>query len=229
MKYALVEGLRREAEHGLKGECQFDRHPMIPKCGNKVSPYWSHRAEFTCDVWWENETQWHRDWKNLFPVDWQEVIHVSPEGERHIADVKTDKGWVFEFQNSPISLAERQSRDSFYSRIIWVVNGTRRVRDLPQFAKAWREARPVGMNSSFRRIDLTATPLLQEWASSEMPVFFDFATGPNIWWLLPRTKRGIRDYVSAFNRQDLIQPHLKGMTHEVDDFANFLREFRSLQ
>jgi len=53
-----------------------------------------------CDNWWENETQWHRDWKNHFPVEWQEVVQIAEDGEKHIADVKTSEGWVVEFQHS---------------------------------------------------------------------------------------------------------------------------------
>jgi len=228
MKYALVNGQRREAERGLKGECQFDRHPMIPKCGLKRRPYWAHRAGYTCDHWWDNETQWHRDWKGLFPIEWQEVVHKSETGERHIADVKTDKGWVFEFQNSPISLAERQSRDAFYSKLIWVVNGTRRPKDLPEFHKVWTEGRPVGANGSLRMIRTSECSLLQEWASCDTPVFFDFGTGTNIWWLLPKCPEGKREYVAAFSHADLVQPHLRGMAQQIDEFAKFLNDFTAL-
>lgn len=228
MKYALVNGLRREAERGLKGQCQFDGHPMIPRCGNKRMPHWAHQANFTCDHWWDNETQWHRDWKNLFPVEWQEVVHKAPSGEKHIADVKTDQGWIFEFQNSPITVAERQSRDAFYSKLIWIVNGTRREKDLPEFAKAWKEGRQVGANGSLRLIRISECSLLQEWASCDTPVFFDFGTGTNIFWLLPKCPEGKREFVAVFSRDNLVQPHLKGMAQQIDEFAKFLQDFSSL-
>jgi hypothetical protein len=67
---------------------------MIAKCGQIRVWHWAHRAIRTCDPWWEPETKWHRDWKNQFPEDWQERIHKSEAGERHIADVKTDFGVV---------------------------------------------------------------------------------------------------------------------------------------
>jgi len=66
-----------------------------------------------CDPWWE-ETTWHRDWKAMFPVEWQEVVHHAPNGERHIADVRTEHGFVLEFQHSPLEPVERQARESFY-------------------------------------------------------------------------------------------------------------------
>jgi hypothetical protein len=56
-------------------------------------------------------------------VEWREIPHQG-DGERHIADVKTGNGCVLEFQRSPLSVEERGSRDAFYKKLIWVVDGT---------------------------------------------------------------------------------------------------------
>lgn len=98
---------------------------MTAKCGPIVSWHWAHAARPRCDSWWENETEWHRNWKGRFPVHQQEVIHYAPDGEKHIADVKTARGTVVELQNSPIALAELSSRENFYGDMIWIVNGDR--------------------------------------------------------------------------------------------------------
>src|SRR5262245_8008532 len=100
MKFAVVEGERREAQPGLAGECPFCRDAMIAKCGEVRVWHWAHWGTRTCDRWWEPETEWHRAWKNHFPVGWQEKIHTSEDGEKHFADVKTESGLVIEFQNS---------------------------------------------------------------------------------------------------------------------------------
>src|SRR5262245_64746908 len=102
MKYALVEGERREAEPGLSGKCPRCGGAMIAKCGPLRLRvwHWAHRTNRTCDHWWESETEWHRAWKNHFPENWQEKIHTSEDGEKHFADVKTESGLVIEFQNS---------------------------------------------------------------------------------------------------------------------------------
>mgnify|MGYP000669292942 CR=1 FL=1 len=55
-----------------------------------------------CDSWKENETEWHREWKGIFPIDWQEVI-INKNDQIHRADIKTPNGLVVEFQNSSIS------------------------------------------------------------------------------------------------------------------------------
>ena len=78
-----------------------------------------------CDHWWESETQWHRDWKNRFPQDWQEVVHFAKDGEKHIADVKTEDGLRVEFQHSFIKHEEVKSRENFYKQMIWLVDGPR--------------------------------------------------------------------------------------------------------
>lgn len=95
----------------------------MSKCGKKVIWHWAHVSTKHCDSWWENETQWHRDWKNHYPEEWQEVVHFnSSNGERHVADVKTDTGLIMEFQNSPISSDELEQREAFYNNIVWVIN-----------------------------------------------------------------------------------------------------------
>src|SRR5262249_46405857 len=128
MKFALVEGERREAKPGLSGKCPIHGHAMIAKCGEYRVNHWAHRANCTCDHWWEPETEWHRAWKNQFPEGWQEIIHQSQSeaGERHIADVKTESGAVIEFQHSFLRRDERESREKFYRKLVWVVDGLRR-------------------------------------------------------------------------------------------------------
>lgn len=101
---------------------------VVSKCGKKVVWHWAHTSKKHCDLWWENETPWHREWKSRFPGDWQEVIQFDPiTGEKHIADVKTASGLVIEFQNSPLSSEELDLREKFYKNIVWVINGAKFV------------------------------------------------------------------------------------------------------
>lgn len=107
----------------MKGTCPACRGDVISKCGTKKLWHWAHAALRHCDSWWESETEWHRNWKRLFPVECQEFIQHDPAtGEKHIADVRTLRGMVIEFQNSPISPAELKSREAFYGKMIWIVN-----------------------------------------------------------------------------------------------------------
>ena len=52
------------------------------------------------------------------PVEWQEVVHIAEDGEKHIADLKTDQGLVVEFQHSFIKDEEVNSRGDFYKNMI---------------------------------------------------------------------------------------------------------------
>jgi len=124
MKYSFVDNERMEAFKGGKGICILCKKETIAKCGTRIVHHWAHKTIFECDSWWENETEWHREWKSKFPKEWQEVVHFDEEtGEKHIADIKTDKGLVIELQNSPISIEELNSREAFYKKLIWIVNG----------------------------------------------------------------------------------------------------------
>ena len=94
------------------------RRKSVAKCGDIRVRHWAHKGHLVCDPWWENETKWHRDWKDHFPTNWQEVVHRAADGERHIADVTTGEGWVIEFQHSYLRPEERRSRDAFYPKLI---------------------------------------------------------------------------------------------------------------
>ncbi len=125
MKYSLVQNEKVGAFRGGKGQCPLCGESTIAKCGPRVMHHWSHSTLRNCDPWWENETEWHRQWKNNFPKEWQEKIHIDAKtGEKHIADVQTSKGLTIEFQNSPMSIEEMRSREAFYGNMIWIVNGT---------------------------------------------------------------------------------------------------------
>lgn len=105
-----------------KAICPLCNEPLIAHCGDIYSWHWQHRSDRECDPWQEHETEWHRSWKSKFPENWQEVIMEDESGEKHIADVKTGKNTVIEFQNSSISSPTIRIREAFYKRMIWVIN-----------------------------------------------------------------------------------------------------------
>ncbi|WP_284383689.1 competence protein CoiA [Litoribrevibacter albus] len=135
MKYSLVENRKVKAAPRLRGKCYFCGTETIAKCGSKIKWHWAHMRHNKCDTWWENETQWHRDWKSHWPDVNQEVVHFDSKGEKHIADVKNNNSIVIEFQNSPISETELVSREEFYNDMIWVVNGEKFVHNMRYGAK----------------------------------------------------------------------------------------------
>jgi competence protein CoiA len=134
MKLALVNGVKVEANPQLKGVCICCASEVVAKCGKINIWHWAHKSKIHCDSWWERETAWHRQWKNQFPVDWQEIVHTEKKtGEKHIADVKNPFGLVLEFQHSIINDDERVSRENFYKPMIWVVDGCRGNLDKSNF------------------------------------------------------------------------------------------------
>src|SRR5690606_34205659 len=136
VKLAIVNGERQEPQPNLVGECPGCEKPVVAKCGELWVWHWAHKGRRRCGPWRENETECHRAWKNRFPTEWQEIVHRADDGERHIADVKTEQGYVIEFQHSPIKLDERQAREDFYKKMLWIVDGTRRSTDKEKFLRA---------------------------------------------------------------------------------------------
>ncbi|MBL3576012.1 competence protein CoiA [Rhodovulum sulfidophilum] len=123
MQLALLDGHRTKATKGKTGTCPVCGADVIAKCGNRLVHHWAHASRRDCDPWWENETPWHRAWKELFPETCREIPHVDVSGEIHRSDVRTETGIYIEFQHSAMSDAERHSRENFYQNLIWVVDG----------------------------------------------------------------------------------------------------------
>lgn len=122
MKFAIVNGSRKEPTPKSTGLCPVCQHEMIAKCGKIKVWHWAHSKKDHCDNWWEPETEWHRNWKTFFPEESTEVI-IERAGIKHIADIFYS-GQVIELQNSPINSETIEAREKFYGdSMIWIVNG----------------------------------------------------------------------------------------------------------
>jgi hypothetical protein len=153
----------------------------------------------------------------------------AQNGEKHIADVKTDQDWILEFQHSYIKLEERRAREGFYNNLLWIVDGTRRKRDRTQFFRALEEGEFLSAKPHSRSVYIDACTILKEWAESRVPVFFDFGEVDNgkpapLWCVLPvhsGAHSGIKSYVVAFSRTDFIKLHRTGTKQAIQSFAEF--------
>lgn len=206
MRFSINCGQRIKAQPGLSGECPVCEAPTIAKCGEKNIWHWAHKGKRNCDHWWENETIWHRNWKNQFPVEWQEIVGWAENGEKHIADVKTGHGWVIEFQHSHIKPEERYLRENFYGKIVWVVDGLRRKNDLKQFIEVVKNGHQVFKELAIISIPPSGCRLVKEWTSSRAPIFFDFGDQllPGKLWLLIPMGPKHATYVIRARKEDFI-------------------------
>jgi competence protein CoiA len=209
MKFALRNGTKVEAFPGGRGFCPRCNAELVARCGEKNINHWAHKGSRNCDEWWENETEWHRQWKNKFPQAWQEVVHFDTYGEKHIADVKTGQEWVIEFQHSFLSEEERLARNNFYQKIVWVVDGLRRKTDLKQFATMLQQCVQIPWGNKkviFRVNSPERVRLLQEWQNDKAPIFFDFSAHDQsapLWLLFPFQNQSIA-YIAAFSRREFV-------------------------
>lgn len=222
MKFALVDGIRREAEKGLTGTCIGCGNPSIPKCGLIKTKHWAHKSKFQCDRWYETKGEWHLAWQNNFPLDWQEIRHLSSDGEWHIADVKTDKDWVIEFQRSPISIEERLERNKFYQKIVWVVDGLKYPRDEKQFYKSFQESSPISRHSAVLRVPSDRCMLFTKWCKSRSAIFLDFGF-EDLWCVHPVRHRSDA-FIHRLERIEFLDMHLSGEPGEKR-FNEFLAKF----
>ncbi|HUI14058.1 MAG TPA: competence protein CoiA family protein [Xanthobacteraceae bacterium] len=233
MKFALIERECREAQPGLLGKCRVCGDAMIAKCGVHRVWHWSHRGTRTCDAWWEPETTWHRGWKSQFPPECQEIIQWSKAGEKHIADVKTDRGVVVEFQHSFLPREEREAREMFYRNMVWVVDGLRRVQDRSRFFELLAKASIVKAKPLTFSLPLKKCALLRDWIDSSKPVFFDFGDNREpgdpllfpasvLWRLEPRSPIG-EAHLSPVLKTSFLDKYRKGLALKGIDYRMELR------
>ena len=174
MRFALFENNKIEASKGAKGFCPSCGSELIARCGEFKIKHWAHKGNRNCDPWWENETDWHRSWKNNFPVDWQEYSFTDNlTNEKHIADVHTIHGIVIEFQHSHINPQERISREKFYKNMVWVVDGTRLKRDYTRFLKGQKDILRTNQHGRYI-VQFPDECFPSNWLGSLVPVIFDF-------------------------------------------------------
>ena len=201
MKFALVDNVRQEATPGINGTCPVCGAQCIARCGEKNRNHWAHKSKKDCDHWWEKETFWHRNWKDKFPKEWQEVINYdSVTGEKHVADIKTDTGLVIEFQHSSISPEERKSREAFHKTMVWVANIVNK-RDVKLF-----EGYPQEGMAKKSEMDIPT-----RWFDSKVPVLFDLSDPEQekvtdlLYCMLPQTMRNWYKRFVIISKRDFVE------------------------
>lgn len=119
MIFTMVDGKRITATPKARAVCPSCGQVVVAKCGRIKVWHWAHVTN-DCDPWSERLTQWHFDWQNQFPIEWQEV-NITRGSERHRADICTPSGIVIEFQHSSISPDDIRLREKFYGLLMrWI-------------------------------------------------------------------------------------------------------------
>lgn len=238
MRFALIDNNRVEAQPKQQGLCPNCSQPVVAKCGKQKIWHWAHRSIASCDSWWEPETEWHRNWKNNYPADWQEISLLDNRtGGKHISDVRTTHNLTIEFQHSAIKPEERISREQFYKNMVWVVDGTRLKRDYPRFLKEWKnngisEVHKTDKSGIFE-VGFPEYCFPSAWLESSVPVIFDFRGDGSmddsdglrntLYCLFPQVGRRAR--VTEISRKAFINATTNGeWTSRVQEFINDFRK-----
>lgn len=176
MKFGISNNEKVLPQPGLKALCPICFSALIARCGTVKIWHWAHKSLNNCDPWWENETEWHRQWKDNYPVEWQEIIlRDTVTNEKHIADVRNERGLVLEFQHSAIASEERISREMFYKNMIWVVDGSRLKRYYNRFEQLLSSIWVKQLDDNKWKVTNPEYFLPKEWLDSTVPVVFDFS------------------------------------------------------
>ena len=105
-------------------------------------------------------------------------------GEKHIADVRTPHGLVIEVQNSPLHPEEMRSRERFYKKTVWIVNGDRRGVDGHEetldrsYFNMGRSSEPIRYDPLAFTVEWHGkSKLLHKWNKATADVYLDFGDG----------------------------------------------------
>ena len=196
MKLALVNHLHLEprvnAHRNADCRCRFCEAPVLTQPGNGVPEKWVHRNTRHCDEWWETETKWHRDWKNLFPNHWLEVLCCTDDGTTyieediwHIADVMSPDKAAMKMQRGAITPKEIKTRTAFYetctATFLWLVDACRLTSEREPLARMLdtrTESSGIWNTQLVRESNFCG--LLKKWDGLDVPVAFDLGDD-NIW------------------------------------------------
>ena len=105
--------------------CPCCKSKVVLKKGDIRVHHFAHPQQSICqDTWHYDMSEWHYEWQNRFPKEWQEIVKTKG-GKTHRADVLIEKEkTVVEFQHSPLSPEEFSDRNAFYNdlgyKVIWV-------------------------------------------------------------------------------------------------------------
>lgn len=203
MQYSIVEGSRTPARPKMRGRCAFCNAETISRCGTKRAWHWSHKVKIDCDPWWETEIDWHRNWKSEFPEAWRETIVTGADGKKHVADVRSPKGFCVEFQHSYISAEKLDERERFHPKLVWVVDGLRLKRDRSTFfshlyTKSPSRSRPQSFELNYR-----VPQIMKRWSDSRTHVYFDF--GEQILWEMSPWRGNWQAFVSPVERTEFVK------------------------
>ncbi|MBR5923474.1 MAG: hypothetical protein IKZ59_06745 [Clostridia bacterium] len=109
--------------------CPVCGNPVIVKAAKSenIRTHFAHKRNNLCiDNWKHDMSEWHYEWQSKFPIENREVV-VENNGIVHRADILINST-VIEFQHSPISGEEFESRNKFYKkcgyRVVWLFDAT---------------------------------------------------------------------------------------------------------
>lgn len=233
MRFALIKDTRVEATPKTKAICPSCAQSVVAKCGSKRIHHWAHESNKICDNWWEPETEWHRNWKNEFPLNWQEIIkHDEITGEVHIADIWTDNDIIIEFQHSHIDIKEQTSRENFYPNLIWVIDGTRLKNDFKRFQKG--KYHFSSMKPKVFRTGFSYDIFPSDWINRPVAVIFDFcgiqtdksSSRSKLYCLFPQRLNN-EFIVAEISRETFVVSVKNGSW--LLRFENFIKEIKTIE
>ena len=141
-----VDNKRISIEDAVSGEsylCPVCGNPVVVKAANSdnIRTHFAHKRNTLClDDWKHDMSDWHFDWQSKFPIGNREIV-VEKDGVLHRADVLIN-GTVIEFQHSPISSEEFETRNCFYKncgyRVVWLFDATDKMKIDDCFGLVWK-------------------------------------------------------------------------------------------
>jgi hypothetical protein len=159
-----------EYKKGQCATCPSCLTGVIAKKGKIKVHHFAHKHIESCDTFKDAKTDWHILWQDIMRSDSIEVI-INKNGTKHIADIVNEDNVVIEVQHSNINVVDIQSRESFYSDMIWLVDGNDVIRRDGSLTSVLSRIVGVQLDRGGECVVMRGTK--QWWSLTTKPIYID--------------------------------------------------------
>ena len=209
------------------GYCPCCKKRMIAKVGTGIRrSHWAHRHAERCDEWWEDESEWHINWRNLFLekagnkhcVDIENVLEKN--GRRHFYDIRLYNRLAIILRRARLTDERQHEYEDFFGEMLWMVES--RISDynrlqeqcVREVIKVVEEPPSCYACCFWLRSSNGYNSFFSKWERCSVPVVFDFTNASrgkekNLWILLPHlSENPDRRYMVKLSVHDFCENRL---------------------
>ena len=201
-----------------EGFCPCCGKSLNARAGEIRRPHWAHTSVERCDEWWENEEEWHYEWRKLIDitehsceVDIENVL--EKDNVRHFYDARINNRLSIILRRGKLSEDQIQQYESFFGDMLWIVEAKKSNITRFHRMKDSGVIREIAKRRGCYSMRRGETGFYEKWAKCKAPVVLDFGENEknekNLWVILPNNDERVFRYIINFSKKELLDRILK--------------------